>query len=630
MSGICGICEPGIDIPRGHVESMMPALSLPGEDSQAVREGTSVAFGIARRWPTQEFFAFPGVRLVADTDVTNWRELSACLESKGVRAQQLARGELLAQLYLLDGPGFVKRLEGGFAVALWDEKSRRLLLAIDPLGLKTLYFAREGNRLLFSSRSSAIRAAQKRPGGVNSAAVMQFLIFSAVTAPLSIFQGIQRLQPGFYLTYEKDSTRQQQYWDLEYPESNEGDVQNWAKLLREQMRDAVHRHLDGCSAENTGAYLSGGTDSSSVVAFMSEKFARCHSFSISFPTQGYNEIEYARTTAQQFRSQHHEHCMSPQDIADAIPKVVAYYDEPFANSSALASYHCALMASRSGVETLLAGDGGDELFAGNERYGSDKRFAIYHTIPRWFRRGFVEPLASFLPVKEGALSLPCRYIQRANIPNPRRTFSYNVFLSMEPMDVFEPGFLKQAPPETWMGIAEGHFNGAKASSDLNRMLHLDIKIILADNDLRKVTGTAELAGVRVRYPLLDRRLAEFSGQIPSRLKLKGTELRYIFKCAMKGILPDVVLFKKKHGFGVPIGDWFLQDAKLKSLALDILSDSRTRQRGYFCSQFYDRMVELHHQDHAAYYGEVIWYLIALELWHREHLEKAVAENLHAH
>ena len=630
MSGICGICEPGLEIPKWRLESMMPSLGISDRASQEIQVGRSLGSGIARRWPAQAFFKSSEATLVSDTDLTNWRDITSYLEAKGLSTREMGHGELLVRLYLLDGPAFLQRLEGGFAVAIWDEKSNRLLLAIDPLGLKTLYFSREENSLFFSTRSSAVRAAQSRRGGVNYSAVMQFLIFSAVTAPLSIYQGIERLSPGHYLTYASGSIRQQQYWDLKYSESGGRGVEDWAQALRQQMRDSVHRHLDGCSADTTGAYLSGGTDSSSVVAFMSDRFPRCHCFSISFPTQGYNEIEYARATAQRFQSQHHELCMSPQDAVDAIPRVVSYYDEPFANSSALASYHCALLARRNGVDTLLAGDGGDELFAGNERYASDKRFAIYHGIPEWFRKRVVEPLASVLPASNGALSMPRRYVQRANIPNPRRTFSYNVFLSLEPTQVFEGDFLKQTPPETWMNIAEGHFNSAEASSDLNRMMHLDIKIILADNDLRKVSGTAEIAGVRVRYPLLDRRLAEFSGSIPTSLKLKGSQLRYIFKRAMKGVLPDVVLFKKKHGFGVPIGNWFLQDAKLKSLGLDILNDSRTRQRGYFRPQFFDRMLDLHHRDHAAYYGEVIWYLIALELWHREHFERVAAESTHAH
>src|SRR5208283_255293 len=291
-------------------------------------------------------------------------------------------------------------------------------------------------------------------------------------------------------------------------------------------------------------------------------------------------------------------------------------DEPFANSSAIGSYYCAVLAKANGVDTLLAGDGGDELFAGNERYASDKRFAIYQTVPRWFRRGIVEPLASLLPANDGVLSLPRRYIQRANIPNPRRTFSYNVFLSMEPGAVFEQDFLKQAPPESWMGIAEGHFKSAKASSDLNRMMHLDLKIILADNDLRKVSGTAELAGVRVRYPLLDRRLAELSGRIPSDLKLRGFKKRYIFKEAMKGILPDRILYKKKHGFGVPVGYWMIQDPGMKALAA-VLDEPQTRQRGYFRPEFLSRIKELNHTL-PYYYGEVRWVLLMLELWHRRH------------
>jgi asparagine synthase (glutamine-hydrolysing) len=218
-------------------------------------------------------------------------------------------------------------------------------------------------------------------------------------------------------------------------------------------------------------------------------------------------------------------------------------------------------------------------------------------------------------------------VRRANIPNPRRIFSYSVFLSEAPSDIFESSFLSRAVPGRWMEIANAHYDEARASTELNRLMHLDIKIILADNDLRKVSGTAELANIRVRYPLLDRRLAEFSGTIPSRLKLKGSQKRYIFKKAMTGILPNEILYKTKHGFGVPIGNWFLHDAKLKSLAQEVLTDTRTRQRGYFRADFYNKVADLHRRDHAAYYGEIIWYLVALELWHREHLEGRVRGSL---
>jgi asparagine synthase (glutamine-hydrolysing) len=605
---------------------MLAALSLPGEKGSVRSTGRSIALGASHLWDAQEVAAAEGVRLAADTDLTNWKDLRGSLEGRGIPASELPRGEILARLYSLDGPDFLRKLEGAFSVALWDERSNRLLLACDPLGIKRIYFRHNGERIFFASRATAVLAGDPQAAEVNAPAIMQFLLFGCVTAPLSIFRGVERLQPGFFAVFENGKLRQTRYWDLEYIESDNQDEKYWAGQLREEMRAAVHRNLAECDAENTGAYLSGGTDSSSVVAFMSDCFKHVQACSMSFPVTGYNEIEYARETARHFASRHYEMCMSPQDAIDAIPKIIEYYDEPFANSSALASYHCALLAKRNGIDTLLAGDGGDELFAGNERYATDKRFAVYQSVPRWLRTGLLEPIANLLPSNGSALSLPRRYIRRANIPNPRRIFSYNVFLSAEPSDIFEQEFLRQTPPGTWMQIADAHFNEAKASSELNRMMHLDIKIILADNDLRKVSGTAEIAGVRVRYPLLDRRLAEFSGTIPTNLKLKGSQKRYIFKEAMRGILPEQVLFKKKHGFGVPIGNWFLQDAGLRSLAQDVLNDSRTRQRGYFRTGFYDQVLDLHRRDHAAFYGEVIWYFVALELWHRQHLDNVTVRS----
>jgi asparagine synthase (glutamine-hydrolysing) len=422
------------------------------------------------------------------------------------------------------------------------------------------------------------------------------------------------------LTFQGREVKTKRYWDLAYSEDMDRDERYWSQELREEMRGAVHRHLSGCAPEMTGSYLSGGTDSSSVTAFMAERIKPAKTFSISFPVEGYNEIEFARTIAKQFQTRHQERCLTPEDAATAIPKLISYYDEPFANSSAIASYHCALLARDHGMDTLFAGDGGDELFGGNARYASDKHFGLYNSVPRWMQRGLIEPVANLLPAADGWLSLPRRYIRRAKLPNPKRILSYNFFLNMEAQQIFETDFLGQISDPTSLAIAEGHFRSAHASSDLNRLLYMDVKMTLADNDLRKVSGTAELAGIRVRYPLLDTRLAEFSGRIPAGLKLKGMEKRYIFKQAMKGILPDQVLYKKKHGFGVPLGEWFLKDSKLKSLVQDVLRDSRTQQRGYFRRGFLDGLISSHQQGNAGFYGEIVWYLVALELWHREHFE----------
>jgi asparagine synthase (glutamine-hydrolysing) len=621
VSGICGICQSGAENRRETLDAMLASLVISEESVCDSIPGSPAALGVISRWPSQQVAAIPKVRIALDADLIGLAGVSQRLSVKGFDPSRMSLAEQVATLYVLRGVDFVQDLQGAFALALWDEENHRLVLAVDRMGLKSLYWTLEGGRFIFSTRPRAIRAGQSRPALVNPAAILQYLLFSVVPAPLSVYQGIERLLPGQLLQYENGQVSRRQYWDVSYEESSDRNVENWAERVREGLRDAVHAHLEGCNNDTTGAYLSGGTDSSSVVAFMSEKFAPVHTFSISFFEERYDESRFARVTAERFRARHHEKCLTPNEAWNAISLITQYYDEPFANSSAVGAYYCAQMARECGVTTLLAGDGGDELFAGNERYASDKYFALYHSVPAWFRRGVLEPVSRMLPKKNRLLSLPGKYICRASIPNPRRIFSYGLFLTLKAEEVFERDFLEQVPPERWLEIAERHFNAPSTASELNRLLYLDLKLTLADNDVRKVSGTAELAGVRVRYPLMDYKLAEMCGRIPTRLKLKGFEKRYIFKQAMRAILPEEVLYKKKHGFGVPLGVWFLREPRLRSLAQDVLADARTRQRGYFRADFIDRLRNLHQLENSAYYGEVVWYLIVLELWHRQHLEK---------
>jgi asparagine synthase (glutamine-hydrolysing) len=623
MSGICGICEPGRSLNPAGMKAMLAAFVLPGESAQQTTRSDSVSLGVARRWNFQEVANIPGVRIAADAELLNRKELIQQIKGEDFDPTTLTSAELLARLYRERGVSFVELLDGVFSFALWDEEKHRLVMAIDRLGVNSLYWRKDGDRILFATRVGAIRNTQEAPATVNNAALAQYMLFSAVPAPMVIYQGIEKMRPGYCLVYETGQIRHSRYWDLEYRESSNRDVAHWSREVREGLRSAVHHQLTDLDQAKTGAYLSGGTDSSSVVAFMNERHSPVNTYSIFFAEAVYSEIGFARTAVAHFRANHHELSLTPQDTYDAIPKIMEYYDEPFANSSAIGAYHCARMARESGVTTLLAGDGGDELFAGNERYASDKRFAMYQRVPPFIRKGLLEPLASLLPQNESRLSLPRRYIRRANIPLPQRIFSYHVLLSFPPEEMFEPGFLESAPAEGWMDVADKHFHSAVAENDLNRLLYLDVKMTLADNDLRKVLGTAEMADVRVRFPLLDYKLAELSGRVPASLKMRGYEKRFIFKQAMKGILPDTILYKKKHGFGVPVALWFLQDPRLQTLVTDVLTDSRTRQRGYFRPAFLDRLLELHRGKDAHFYGEIIWYLVALELWHRQHLERTV-------
>lgn len=620
MNGLCGICQPGKMMDVELLEPMFAAVGVHEGASHATSAGSSIAIGARQLWQGQGVAYIPGIRIAVDADLYNTSELVAHLQCNGVDASNFSLALCLAHLYQLDGPDFLPRLHGAFSIALWDEVNQRLLLAIDRLGVKNLYWSRENDRLLFATRLGSIRAVHESPLEMNPAALPQYFLFSMIPHPMTIYRGVEKLEPATCLIYEKAAIRKVRFWDLNYVESENGNEAHWAQEVQSAMRAAVHLHLDGCAPDNVGAYLSGGTDSSSVVAFMNEHYQPVNTFSIFFGEAEYSEIGFARTTATHFRTRHFEKQISANDAFEAIPKIAEYYDEPFANSSAFGAYYCAAVAREMGVQTMLGGDGGDELFAGNSRYAEDKRFALYHSLPSRLRRGMIEPIARLLPENDGRLSLPRKYVRRALIPNPRRIFSYNFLLNIPPEDVFEPDFLAAAQPDRWMEIADGHFRAPEVGSELNRLLYMDVKMILADNDLRKVTGTAEIAGVRVRYPLLDYQLAELASRIPSRLKLKGFEKRYIFKKAMQSILPQEILYKKKHGFGVPVSRWLLQDPQLNGLMKDLLGDARTRQRGYFRPAFVDKVLRLHREDHVGFYGEVVWYLLALELWHRHHFD----------
>ncbi len=623
MSGICGMCGTGEQFRSTDLDALIRGNRLPGENSSALLSAKGVALGVSASWHGQSVGRRNNVVTAVSADLCNLGNLSAELAEKSSYVPTSV-AELVAELYGIYGLGALGKLQGSFALALWDIGRQELILAVDHLGLETLYWAEERERLLFSSRIGGI-AQSKTDCQLDPAAMMQFLLFTVVPAPMSIYRGVERLEPGTALVWRQGVASKKRYWDLRYKESLDQNAAQWAEQLGGKLRQAVHSHLDDCRPEQTGAYLSGGTDSSSVVAFASELHSGFNAFSIYSENPRYDELAFARIAAERFHANLHEACLTARDAMQAIPAIIDYYDEPFGNPSAIGSYHCARLAQQHGVNVLLAGDGGDELFAGNERYASDKRFSLYQSLPKVLRLGIIKPVARMLPAS-GVLSLPARFIRRAELPNPLRIFSYSFFLSHPIDQVFEPSFLDQISPDSFLDIATSHFASApEATSELNRLLYLDTKITLADNDIRKVRGTAEIAGVRVRFPLLDKRLAEFSGQMPTALKLKGFDKRYIFKQAMRGILPPEILRKKKHGFGVPVGYWAMHDPEMKSLAA-ILDEPLTRQRGYFRPEFLTKIKQLN-EIYPAYYGDVLWALITLEMWHRRHYRVSAADHV---
>jgi asparagine synthase (glutamine-hydrolysing) len=555
------------------------------------------------------------ILVVADADLVNLEELQAATGGA------IAPGRLLSTLYEREGPRFVRRLRGAFALALWDQRERILLLAVDHFGIRRLFYATDQRCTAFASRPSALLAVPGLERAVDLTAVYNYLNFGYVPAPGAPFRGMRRLPPGHLLTVRDGQARLEQYWDMAYEERPLRESDAAATLYRATER-AVGTSLSSLAPKEVGAFLSGGTDSSTVVGLMSRVSGeKVSAFSMGFAEEPYDELAYAELAARHFDASHYTHVVDANEAFALLPRLVEAYDEPFGNNSAIGTFCCAQVARDCGVRTLLAGDGGDEIFGGNERYASDRIFARYHRIPRVVRRGLIEPVLRALPSDApGVLGRAQRYVRRANLPNPRRFYSYSFHFAQDAA-VFTPDFRTAVDVKAPYEVIETHFARARAAAELDRQLYLDLKLTIGDNDLLKVTRTCELAGVDVRFPFLDLSLVELTGTWPSRFKLRGLEKRHLFKRAFRELLPPEILAKRKHGFGVPTSDWIKTDPRFTALARETLLGSRCRQRGYFRSGALEQLFLLHLGESTPYYGDILWTVLMLELWHQRHVDR---------
>ena len=327
-------------------------------------------------------------------------------------------------------------------------------------------------------------------------------------------------------------------------------------------------------------------------------------------------MAYARLTAEHFGIRLHEYYVTPDDVVAALPALAASYDEPFGNSSALPAYFCARMAEKDGVDTLLAGDGGDELFAGNERYAKQKVFEHYQHLPGWLRDGLVEPMLNNLPSGLPLVNKARSYITQARLPLPDRLQYYSFLEQISPGEVFNPTLLQQVTISEPLALLRETYQTPGDASALNRMLFLDWQTTLADNDLRKVSQACRLGGVDVQYPMLDDELVAFSTTLPTTWKLPGDKLRDFYKQALTGWLPEATINKSKHGFGLPFGVWMKDHKPLQDLAYAHILE--LKQRRIFQPKFLEQAISRHRDGHASYFGELIWVLTALELWLKKH------------
>lgn len=533
-----------------------------------------------------------------------WRdpELAALAETRGHAAAAV-------EAYRRHGEALPAQLRGAFGVAVIDSEKHRMMLINDRFARHPLYFAVRDNGVMFGSTASGVAACCGLQRDISPRGLYAYLYFHMVPSPISVFDGVEKLQAAHCLVADGHSSKANTYWTPGFEEQSSASQEALAEELHERLVTAVDRSRD---ASATGAFLSGGLDSSSVAGVLSRQSARSvPTFSIGFDAPGYDEIAYARIAVEHFGTDAHEYYVTPDDVLDSVPVIAAGYDEPFGNSSALPAYFCAQSAVNAGISRLLGGDGGDEIFAGNARYAKQRVFSHWTSLPSPLRSG-LGPLLTSLPGSVPLLRKARSYVEQAQVPLPARLQSYNFLHRIPPAEMLHGDFLAAVDtrwPLQWM---EAIYHRPVKAGQLNRMMYLDWQLTLADNDLRKVSRMCELAGVDVSFPMLDDDLVEFSCRVPSELKLRNGRLRSFYRDAMRGFLPDAILDKSKHGFGLPFGLWMREDRRLQDLAYDSLRD--LGDRGVVRRDFIDRLIALHRDGHAPYYGELVWVLMMLEQW----------------
>lgn len=534
--------------------------------------------------------------------------------SAALRARAAADGAAAAWLdaWRAHGPGAAAQGRGRFAVIVIDTAGGEAWMAVDRFGTHPLCYAAQGGRLGFASRADEVPVAARE---IDPQALFDYLYFHMIPAPATVFRGVRRLPPGHGLHWRDGEAQVAPYWTPQFAADPGLDLEAAKRRFLELVESGV---ADAAHGANTGAFLSGGTDSSTVSGMLCKVLGRpAPTYSIGFDAAGYDEMAYARIAARRFGTDHHEYYVTPEDLLDGIPRVATWYDQPFGNSSAVPAWLCAGRARADGIERLLAGDGGDELFGGNSRYAKQRIFGAYDAVPAPLRAALLEPVLGLpgmdrLPVIKKAAS----YVSQARVPLPDRMAMYNLLLRLGPERIFTADFLQQFDGEAPLARQREVWAHTRGEALINRMLAFDWQFTLADNDLPKVVGTTALAGVDVAFPLLADDLLDFSLTLPPGWKLKGLTLRWFFKEALRGFLPDEIIAKKKHGFGLPFGVWTARHDGLKAMARESLEG--LKKRGLIRAAFIDELLNTLLPAHPGYYGEMVWILQVLELWLREH------------
>lgn len=539
----------------------------------------------------------------------------------------LAVGDLVAGTF---GEGVMTRADvpaqaawrGRFVQVLWQPDAARVVAFTDHFATLPLYALVRDGTLLLSTDLRLVLHSGASTREVDLEAVYHYLNFGCIPAPSTICADIRRIEPGTRIVWENCLLHSERYFVPRYPADLGGDEDALAEDLREHMAASVHAYRPGDDSA-WGCFLSGGTDSSSIVALLARERPdeRVRTFSIGFAEAGYDELGFARIAAQACGAEPETGTVSREQATALIDRVVAGYDQPFGNASAIPTMACANLAAEHGARVLLGGDGGDEIFGGNQRYAKDQVMAMFHRLPMPLKalgRGLGRVAGK---TSSHLLNRIENFVERGSLPNPDRFYTDDSFASDYYDDLLTPAFRARVARNASLNLMRSVYALGEPASPLHRIMRLDLLMAIAQNDITKVHGACKAAGISARFPYIDPTLVAYTGRLPQRCKVRGLTKRYLFKRAMSGVIPQALLRKKKQGFGLPIAVWLRHDAAFQDSVREVLFDTRTRDRGWFDVSFVERLIAEHLRgswDHSA----PIWSLVVLELWLRRQLDAA--------
>jgi len=626
MCGICGIY--GFDSlgtpSHALIKKMNQVMVHRGPDDEGYYFDEKVALGMRRLSIIDLVTGHQPIHnedkniwTVYNGEIYNFPELRKQLQEKGHKFYTKSDTEVIVHLYEEEEERFVEKLNGMFAIAIWDKKKNKLLLARDRLGIKPLHYLKLKNQFVFSSEiKSLLQTDYQREIDFDS--LSQFFTFEYIPAPQSIFKEIKKLLPGHMLIIQNNQIKISSYWDVKHEYKQLKKEDDYAEEIYKRLKESVKKRL--ISDVPLGVFLSGGIDSSSVTGLMSQVApSKIKTFSIGFEEESFNELGYAKKVADYFGTDHQEFVVRSDLVKELVPVLMKYLDEPLADASIIPTYIISKLA-RKYVTVALAGDGGDELFAGYDTYKAYQVARLYRKVPKFIRDKLVKRIVYLLPASKKRLSFEFKAKKFiSGIDHPPEISNYiwwGAYNPVEKENLFSPELKSYFGKDPYCPVFD-HSENCQARHTLDRLSYLDIKLYLQDDLLVKVDRMSMANSLEIRVPFLDHNFVDFATSIPSFLKLKGLRTKHILKKTMGLHLPREAIHRPKIGFDIPLGVWIRNE--LRDFTLSVLSPSNLKNHGFFNDSYIKKLLEEHFEG-LHNHRQLLWPLIIFQFWYDEYMK----------